>query len=186
MKLYEFLKVKTDLTENEKEVFLMSGVTLPPLYHFFSQLFEVGDETFKKISYLEDNELCQLGTWTFRVNGEKIHLEEFLSLDKILASFPVASQDNEWIKHKLLRVAYLGQAGFGGLYLGCSSNNLDEIWVFNSDSECQFTKVSENIFTFLKQISFDTEFGDFESDYSNLYKNWGEDFWRIREVNGKM
>lgn len=180
MKIYDFLKVKTDLTKSDKEVFLTDGIVIPPLFYLFSSLFELGNETFKKIEYMEE-ELCQLGTWSFIVNGEDIHLDGFMSLIEIEQSFPIFSQDVEWVKHKLLRVAYLGQAGFGGLYLGCSSDNLDEIWIFNADSKHQYTKVAENIFTFLKLISFNTEFSDYERDYSKLYKNWGEDFWRVRE-----
>jgi hypothetical protein len=99
----------------------------------------------------------------------------------ILRQWDISKEEIEWKKHRLLRIALLGQVGFGGLYLGCGENNSDEIWIFNADSQEKFIKIDDNIFEFVRRLEFSTDFGNLEPEqYKNLFKKWGEDFWRLK------
>lgn len=69
-----------------------------------------------------------------------------------------------------MKIAILGQAGFGGLYLGCAENNKDEIWIYNADSDAKLIYVAKDIFSFCLLLKFSRDFSNFEGDYSRYIK----------------
>ncbi len=181
---FDFLRTKDlnldlDINKKEKEF----GINLPPFYRKFIDLFELGEDKFNLDHYLdEDEDLAQLGSICFYLNDEKIYLNDFLDVDQLFTQWKNSKEDIEWKDNKLLRIAYLGQAGFGGLYVGCNENlNWDQIWVYNADNEVKFIKITDDIFSFISRLHFTKDFSDLDEEaYSNLYKEWEEDFWRLR------
>lgn len=185
---FDFLRtndLNIDLNNMEREF----GLELPPLFKRFIESFELGKDKLNIDQYLdEDEDLSYLGSIYFNQEEDKVYLNDFLDINQIFNQWKNSVEDIEWKDNKLLRIAYLGQAGFGGLYVGCNKNqNWDQIWLFNADKEIKFKKVAPDIFEFVTSLNFTKDFSDLEEEsYVNLYKNWGEDFWRVREDNSTI
>lgn len=164
---------------------LSSIVQLPKLYRLFVDTYEVSSKCLKKDGILdEDGDFESIGSIKINTsnNHNAIYLNDFIDSSEILEQWDILKEEIEWREHKLLRIALLGQAGFGGLYLGCGDHNADEIWIYNADDDPQFTKLNDNIFEFMKRLVFSTDFSNLEKEkYKSLYKKWGENFWRVKE-----
>lgn len=178
---FDFFRTNT----NNQEYELSSILNLPKLFKLFVSVFEVGSNCLKTDTVLdEDEEYETIGSIRIKLfdHADSIYLNDFIDSKVILEQWDISKNEIEWEKHELLRIALLGQAGFGGLYLGCGQDNLDEIWCYNIDSDIQFIKLSDNIFEFVKQLEFSKDFSNIdEKEYGSLYKNWNEDFWRIKQ-----
>ena len=174
------------LTRLDSEPYdLSSIVELPVLYKLFVQCFEVNSRCLRVDKFMDhDGDIVSIGSIKFQLpeDSASIYLNNFLDHSDILRQWDISKGEIEWCEHRLLRIALLGQVGFGGLYLGCGEHNSDEIWIFNSDREQKFKKIDSNIFEFIKRLEFSTDLSNLDHDeYEDLYKNWREEFWRIRE-----
>jgi hypothetical protein len=69
------------------------------------------------------------------------------------------------------------------LLIGISSSNIDKVYVYNMDDD-RLEFLTENIFEyfFLFEFTFSTFNFPEGKQLSDLYKNWSEDFWRIRDL----
>ena len=72
--------------------------------------------------------------------------------------------------------------------LGMESHNLEEIWIYGDAiwgcTGQDYVKFGANIFEFmslLEQFWITDGLEDHGLKSSRVYKNWGEDFWRVRE-----
>ena len=163
---------------------LESIVQLPKVYKLFTQTFEINSDCLVLDGILdEDNDFERIGSIKINLeNHLKIYLENFLSSSDIIEQWEITKEEVEWQQHKLLRIALLGQTGFGGLYLGCDDFNTDEIWIYNSENEEPFIKIDNNIFDFVKRLEFSKDFSNISDDcYQRIYKNWGEEIWKIKK-----
>ena len=178
---FDFLKTNV----GQESYDLSSIVQLPKLYLLFVDTYEVNSECLKIDGILDqDGDFAQIGSVKINTsnNHNGIYLNNFMDSSDILKQWDGSKEDTEWTEHTLLRIAYLGQAGFGGLYLGCGDHNADEIWNFNADNDPQFIKLDDNIFEFIKRLEFSTDFSNIENEkYDSLYKKWGEGVWQIKE-----
>ncbi len=78
----------------------------------------------------------------------------------------------------------IGYCSVGGILLGLKDDISDKVFYYDPDG-CPEThiEIAKNIFEFvrgLKEVVQSEEYLD-GVKYSQLYKNWGEDFWRVRE-----
>jgi hypothetical protein len=70
--------------------------------------------------------------------------------------------------------------------IGINDDNKDKIYVESSDQSFiigeRFSLISDNIFDFVRNLAFIIK-EDIGSGVipSQLYRNWNEDFWRVRE-----
>lgn len=163
---------------------LESIIQLPKIYKLFTKSFEVSSDSLLLDGILdEDDDFERIGSIKINLQNEsEIYLENFLSSSDIIEQWEVSKQETEWQQYKLLRIAFLGQGGFGGLYLGCDESNTDEIWIYNSDNEPPFSKIDDNIFDFVKRLEFSKDFSNInDGDYQSLYKNWGDEIWKVRD-----
>lgn len=83
-------------------------------------------------------------------------------------------------KSNLLRIAGIGRGG--AIFVGYGKQNLDEIILHLWEEDPGYEKLANNIFDFVNDIVSEplSEEDYPEINYSDLYKNWGEDFWRVR------
>lgn len=176
---FDFFSMQMDINQYD----LSSIIDHPPLFEVFIQNFKLDSNSLQVDKFFdEDGDLLVVGCVRFRLSEEVFYLNKFLDPSDIINQWEIAKEETEWKEHQLLRIALLGQAGFGGLYLGCGKDNGDQIWVFNSDRPIPFKKVDDNIFNFVKRLEFSTDFGNLEEGELNLLcKNWSEDFWRMKE-----
>lgn len=73
-----------------------------------------------------------------------------------------------------------------GLFVGIMDYNLDKIYLENSGlRKGKWTFLANNIFEFIRGFEIveytAEECRKYQFTYDKLYKNWGEDFWRVRE-----
>jgi len=159
-------------------------IELPSIYGMFVRCFEINSSCLRIDRFVDqDGDILSMGSIKFQLpdGSSSIYLNNFLDASDILIQWEISKEEIEWKEHRLLRIALLGQAGFGGLYLGCGENNSDEIWIFNADSQEKFKKIDDNIYLFIKRLEFSTDFSNLDTgDYENLYRIWGEDFWRLK------
>lgn len=93
----------------------------------------------------------------------------------------------EWHDNGFIKIGFM--APFRDLLLlGVEEENKDEIWRFGEyrgpKTTSDYFKFDDNIFDFmsrLEQYWSDKDLKDKGIDSSLVYKNWGEDFWRVRE-----
>ncbi len=156
----------------------------PPLFRLFANSFELGEKKLQEEKYLNKfGNLSNIGSILYPTepDSEPIFLQKFFDLNSILLQWTNAKEDIEWSNHKLIRIATLGQVGFGGLYLGCDEKNFDEIWQFCAEDDIQFKKIDDNIFEFVKKLEFSYGYSNIEQeDYDKLVKLWNQNYWILK------
>jgi hypothetical protein len=166
-----------DISNYEKKY----GRNLPPIFRAFSSVFEpfiMGGLFFdKKSGELEtfvSDIYCKEEKQYYEYDDDVMSFQEFMEPEEILRF------DRNYLgwKGDVLFIANHGY--FGGLMVGISEDNMDKIYHSAGTTEVEF--VANNIFEYLSKIRFVQVFFDFPNlKLNSLYKNWGEDFWRIRE-----
>jgi hypothetical protein len=93
----------------------------------------------------------------------------------------VEGYTDEDLDRGLIRIADIGLGG--GLFLATRQSEVDNIVLSIWDRDPVYEKLADNIFEFVRGLVLQPvkESELVEIKYSQLYKNWGEDFWRVRE-----
>jgi hypothetical protein len=164
---------------------------LPEKFKFFLSNFITGDQnTFKIERMLFENDLIAFTYINFysEENGYENSISYLFSEEDI---------KKEMLSKELNKEKY-HQEGF--IVIGCfdirdvilmdiNSENKDQIWTWDGEysfekSKC--FKIAENIFDFLNKCKIEIIEMNLSArniNTSQLYRNWGEDFWRVREEN---
>jgi hypothetical protein len=160
-------------------------VSFPPLYKLFCQLFDAGE--FKVEEYLhptlKEKLICS-GTYYFPkgLGENNIGITSLYSVDMVLKKrLNVEGYTDEDLDRGLIRIADIGLGG--GLFLATRQSEVDNIVLSIWDRDPVYEKLADNIFEFVRGLVLQPvkESELVEIKYSQLYKNWGEDFWRVRE-----
>jgi hypothetical protein len=162
-----------------------SGIQLPPIFSAFVETFEVGKDKlfFEKLILPGDNGFLDLETHRF-VDDNQVVLYHFLSLEDSLKFMNEVYSDEDEIN--ALKYFLIGEGGFSYWFLvGLEGEMQDKILLDTFVGEPRFTVIAENIFEFLSKIKIE----EMEEDslirlgykFSDLYKKWGEDFWRAHQ-----
>lgn len=162
----------------EKPDFLLleeRGIFLPPLYKIFFSYFKPGDLSILFNVEKGDEEIYQ-----------KTPFLTWASTDLCPQVIDCLFTEEEIIFNDIESSDYIaiGYINVEVLLVGINSTNKDEIFQhrFNDriDSDPSFVKIAENIFEYVQTIE------EIETDFAKknkhlLYKNWGENFWRLRK-----
>ncbi|CAM1344045.1 hypothetical protein [Tenacibaculum amylolyticum] len=186
MKGLNFFKSKTNNeTDTYSKIEKLIGFELPKYFKLFASLYELGEGNVllqkyfnSKFSSYSD---CGLIIFTPSQN-EEYNFSGFFNNNELLNDWEVYSSDShEFLEHGLIRIADVGIGG--GIFIGTRDENEDKIFLVNWSKSEDYCLIANNIFEFSKTLMFKEEktFLPNEVSYSELYKNWGEDFWRIRE-----
>jgi hypothetical protein len=141
------------------------GILLPPIYKSFIQEFEgiYGDV------YLDSNgELTTLTYYKYEMNGADILFEDFMNVEEVLM---YAKNCDTWVENNVIPIS--NHSHGGTILLGVGPNNSDKLFYEHDRGQ---VLIEENIFSFLRNLTFVLNI----SSINHLYKNWGEDFWRVR------
>jgi hypothetical protein len=157
------------------------GIVLPPIYKSFISVFDpcfahlkvkkTGQEKFQSF-VVPCYSSSDLNEHTY--DDDELSFDYFREVEEVL-SF---ERSNEGHLVDLLFIAHHGYSG--GLLVGIGENNKDQIF-HNTDSTV-VTYVANNIFELIHRmelVQYDSETPSVQT--SKLYKNWGEDFWRVKE-----
>lgn len=181
----DFFKLRSgenDLESLKKDL----NLELPEKYILFTSLFEMGEGELRDPKFLDPKfpTPSECGSILIKPNsfkGEYL-FSGFFNQQELLRDWNNYSNDSsEFLSHGLLRIANIGIGG--GIFLGMKGSKRDQIFLVNWDSDEEYQLLAENIFEFSKLLFFEEDKINLGSDreYSQLYKNWGEDFWRVKE-----
>ncbi len=165
------LNDKIDIETLEKQY----NIFLPPLYKLFIKSFLIGEnKIFHEYLHKETPHKTELTYFIYEPNPDIM----FTGFNPIEQTFVFKDIDDIWVEKKYLPI---GHCGFnGGILLGTTDKDKDRIILETVDLQPRFSILSENIFEFIRGlVLIDNQHCDI--DKTQLYKNWGEDFWRIRE-----
>jgi hypothetical protein len=194
--LFEFRDKKLDLAKFEEEL----GFKFPPIYRAFLSNFN--SEPKKQLVYLKrtekeknfiDDDFRVISLLAYSSSDknpishedDELNFETFKSINSLL-KFCVPEDDG--IKDMI----FISDHGSSdALLVGIGNHNQDKIFIyseFNDENDEGIIFFAENIFDFLSKCQI-VEFHLNKHSYgqirkvenNKLYKNWGEDFWRIRE-----
>lgn len=172
---------KVDLAALES----MMGIELPVLYKTFCSCFELGDSNLDWQEYLNPKSgyLNPSGSIKYEPmeNKRELFFHGLFNLEELKQDWRTYSKSSkEYQEFGLLRIGDIGVGG--GLFLGVSSDKTDKIFRVVWDWNENFELLANNIFEFIRDLIFVEDGANMEAyKYSQLYKNWGEDFWRVRE-----
>ncbi|WGK66190.1 SMI1/KNR4 family protein [Croceiramulus getboli] len=157
------------------------GFKLPPIFRSFIAVFK------PYFAHIKVKKISQEGFQSFVVPFYSSQdLKEYTSDDDELAfeSFKEAEDLFSFEpsnKGYLEDLVFISNHGYGGgLLVGIGEHNKDQIY-HNADSTV-IKFMANNIFELIHKMEL-IQF-DFETpsiDTSRLYKNWGEDFWRVKD-----
>jgi hypothetical protein len=160
-------------------------LTLPPIYKLFCQVFELSRFKFEMYSESGDGQdLNYCSQVYYKPKGKYEDNIGITGLDNIETVFnnwkKMIGYGEDDKKSNLLRIAGIGRGG--AIFVGYGKQNLDEIILHLWEEDPGYEKLANNIFDFVNDIVSEplSEEDYPEINYSDLYKNWGEDFWRVR------
>ena len=151
------------------------NITLPPLYKIFIKSFIIGDNNILCEKTILDSAYKNAFTYFIYEPNPDIIFSGFNEIEKALG---IRHLDDTWMEKKYLPIGYCGFNG--GVLLGTTESDKDKIIIEMVDLEPRFSILAENIFEFVRGLVLVSN-SKVDIDKTKLYKNWGEDFWRIRE-----
>jgi len=162
---------------------------IPPIYRCFMKHFDVkkgamvGEEVM-----LDDREMKT--TVVDLIYTEETDLDiavyDFLSLEEGISASKNAYGQGDGSKAK--RYAPIATCAFNAIVLlGITADNSDQVFFESMEAvedESKIIKIASDVFEFISKLALK------EADYiargvdnhSQLYKNWGEDFWRVSKA----
>lgn len=189
----ELLKQRTIFPAELPEL----AVKLPPVTSVFFKYYNTGEyeEMLGQGEYvsLPNVSRCWIAfnVWfeNLEFNGIKYKdsFQRILPCNEILNEYSLYSQKYEvWHNEGFIKLGYM--ANWDVILLGIEEYNLDEIWVQGEAiAPGKPHRFANNIFEFMSnvyQYFTDEDLVDYTKGKitgDQLYKNWKEDFWRIRE-----
>lgn len=150
---------------------------LPPIFKIFSSIFILGHNSIRNEYYFDSKENYYFPIFSIYFDDgiSYVSIQDFIGLNEISEASPIS-----YLEKKMIKIANSNDGGGVQIFLGYDSVGSDEIYKASWDSwdeEGKLIKLADNIFEFVKNLKsiklLDTP--------NNLYRNWGEDFWRVRE-----
>ena len=173
--------IKEQIIEFENK----ARIRLPPVFRAFVEnydIFSLELSMFNKIYFPDKNNSSYFELTKFTPNPEVV-FESLLSPSNYIKAMNNVyhyEEDEEIIKDKIL----IGNIHGGTLLLGYEGINSDKIYAdFIGEGE-RLIKVGDDIFSYFKSIEIkpnENILRDFNLELNNLFKKWGEDFWRFEQ-----
>ncbi|MBL7816598.1 MAG: SMI1/KNR4 family protein [Saprospiraceae bacterium] len=169
------LENKIDIEELENKY----NIKLPPCYRLFVESFILGENNIK-----EERAFDSCNPYGYQIQGctylpnNDASITHFNEIEKVLT----LSQKGEielWREY--LPIA---APGFNGaIVVAINGNDKDKIFLHDWERTPELTLLASNIFEYVRgMFLIDNLFNIGKKvPIEKLYKNWEEDFWRIRE-----
>lgn len=176
-----FQEKTIDFDELEKKY----KIRIPYTYKLFVCSFKLGEDSLRKEYYWNTKKDLKspLLSYYFGEGSTYISVEDFVSFPEAIELRETDADQFSNDNLGMMRIAFTNDAGGGGVYIGMKEDNFGKVYKASWDflnEEDGLIEIAQTIFDFvygLKSVlnSFDGV------DTTKLYKNWGEDFWRVRE-----
>ncbi len=183
-----FLNNRTLITADLAE--LLREDLIPPYFKLFLNQFQVEiNYSTENTVYFNDKKHHFSKFEMF--NNEIINREEYYSTidsifnyDRLLEEVNKYKRKEEnWNRLGLMQIGLMHSSDV--LLIGLEEKNLDQIWRYGQGMGIVTCKLDDNIFDFFSRLKLVideealNEIGIIDS--KKLYRNWGEDFWRVRD-----
>jgi hypothetical protein len=161
---------------------------IPPKIEIFYNKFDIlrGGMISATVFIQTENKVFNVGQLNYLGNySEFIGLYDFVSIQESVESMKNSFTLEDEIHQ--MEVAYIADCiDNKALMVGIGHENLDKIYLECSEhfsNGRRIIEVANDIFDFLGNLVLieKESIGLGISGYNRLYKNWGEDFWRIKE-----
>jgi hypothetical protein len=167
------------------EVDIPNGIIFPQLYSLFVKCFELGEDGFDYDRYYlaTKDKFYHSQILYYEPRGKEsnnITFTHFDTLETVVTNWhQKLGYTEEEIDLNLIRIG--GIALGGGLFVGVDHEE-DSIFLHIWDSNEGLVKLENNIFSFASKLVLEPdEVLAGNVTHSHFYRNWGEDFWRVKE-----
>lgn len=159
----KFRKSDIDLSELEKGF----NLAIPPIYRSFVEVF---DSIAGDIIKTESNHFETLSYFQYiDTKGNDLMFEGFMD---IADSLMYRDNSDSWVENKVMPIS--SHSHGGTIVIGYSTENMDKLY-FEYDQG--LVLLENHIYSFIRNLNF-VVLEDFPK--ASIFKNWGEDFWRVR------
>ena len=188
MNYLDFFKVRSNvqsIRQKFAEFEQVSNVIFPPYFKAFIEIYEqfydidsgIGcylSEKYKVKNYFLDA--------YYKNDRDNIAFYNFFELDEIIPNMKaVYPEDHEIWQRDFIA---FGECAFQiYLLVGIGENNRDKIYAEAATEKVKLRFLCDNIFDFFRDyiVEIDESCLPTGKTANDLYRNWGEDFWRVRE-----
>ena len=178
------LKIR-DLKEKiDWDKFSFDNVKFPPLYKVFQETYDVesynGEGSFS-FYVKSENRGFNFGTYIFEFGDVDVGLGNFIhpkDVKRIMKEALNEENDVLILNNKLIPIGITNFNEF--IVVGYGEKNLDKIYI-QDHSEQTIIELTENIFEFSRRVNLIPKKRSFLNNFNELYKKWGEDYWRKYE-----
>ena len=177
-----FLQFRDEIL-NIEELEAKSNIKLPPIYRAFITTFKAYFPNFQfdlgeseeKVNLIFPKYFSGSSKQEFSINDNSICPMDFKEPEELL----LFDHDDMWAGWEGDIIFIANHSYWGGLMLGIKDHNADKIYHQDGGP----TKlIANNIFEFLKDVYYVEDSDDYPNvDLSKLYRNWNENFWRLRK-----
>jgi hypothetical protein len=172
------LKEQIDISALETKY----SIYLPPVYKLFASTFHLGSDNFRLDQFYhpeyKDYYACGYTEYTPLHDSRPLLITHFESLEELFPIWEYSKEEKEWTDFKFLRIADIGVGG--GLFLGTQGDMADCIYRVVWDWDEDYEKITNNIFEFVRGLELvEDESYLYGFRYSQLFKNWGDEFWHV-------
>ena len=163
-----------DLKEFEEKLKL----TFPTYYKLFLETFEVGENMIRKEHYILDGDLYPCSSYIYKPMSH-IGFVNFLTPEMSCNVLNDLDESSHEKKNGLIPIGATGTSAI--IYVGTSNDDSDKVFL---EYENNWTFICSNVFEFVRGLEFWTREDDKDLKqtiiFSNLSRNWREDFWRAK------
>jgi hypothetical protein len=176
------LLVSRGLDDGIKETELLEdqyNFKLPPLYKLFAESFYLGEKhIYRETFYSSDyNEYFPCTTYNYYHNGQNIGFSHFIEIPKAFEVYGSGGLGDFMYENKFFPIA---SSDGNGLYLGTKTPDVDKIFWDRANAR-EPELIANNIFEFVRGIQIKPVLSLYDDiPFSQLFKKWGEDFWRVK------
>ena len=164
----------------EKEL----SLKLPPILSAFFQTFEFENSIKGELVYYKES-ISSLSSFMegYFLFEEDIAFYNFFQIEEIAKNMHIVynKEDEIWDK-QVIAIAECAFQGF--LLIGVGNTNKDEVYIEYATETPRITYLCGNILDFFRHYIVKPDAMSMQRNkfrLSQLYRNWGEDFWRVRE-----
>jgi len=188
MKYFDLIRAYSDNTKIKEQIIAFEkeqNFKLPQLYRALVSTYDlslIGTE--EVLCYYDASHDAKLQLYELKNRvDENLSIEQWYSIDEIIVKNQAIYSDNISIKENYLAIGESFDQGM--ILIGIAEKNLDEIFLEQAYSEPNIVKINSNVFEFIYDFEI-IPMEDYlpnEKKLSDIYKKWGEGFWRICEEN---